>query len=66
MRCLACNKELTDFEATRRYALSQEFLDMCQRCYVTVKDQFKVTERLDLKDFEEIQQEKVPFKSGSF
>lgn len=31
MRCLACNDELTDFEATRRTS-SGEFLDLCEKC----------------------------------
>jgi len=58
MRCLACNFALSNFESTRRYASTGEFLDLCERCYAAVKGEIKVTERLDLKEYEEIDQEK--------
>ncbi len=32
MRCIACNKTLNDYESTRRHALTNEFLDLCNRC----------------------------------
>jgi len=32
MKCRACNDTLTDFEATRRGALSGDFLDLCNGC----------------------------------
>lgn len=32
MRCIACNKTLNDYEATRRHAITNEFLDTCNRC----------------------------------
>lgn len=32
MRCCACNKTLNDYESTRRHALTNEFLDLCNRC----------------------------------
>ena len=54
MRCLACQRALSDFEATRRYAESQEFLDLCDTCYECGKGSFEVTERADLKKFEEL------------
>jgi hypothetical protein len=31
-RCVCCNKNLSDFEATRRSASTGEFLDMCNNC----------------------------------
>ena len=54
MRCLACQRILSDFEATRRYSESQEFLDLCDSCYECVRGSFEVTERPDLKKFEEL------------
>lgn len=33
MRCLSCNCELTDFEATRKFKLSEEFVDLCNSCF---------------------------------
>ena len=32
MRCLACQKNLSDREATRKYASTLEFIDLCDRC----------------------------------
>ena len=32
MRCCSCDRILTDFEATRRGALSGDFLDLCNKC----------------------------------
>ena len=32
MRCIACNKTLNDYESTRRHAITNEFLDTCNRC----------------------------------
>ena len=32
MKCVCCNKNLSDFEATRRHAMTNEFLDTCTGC----------------------------------
>ena len=32
MRCLCCNRNLSDIESTRRHAITNEFLDICSRC----------------------------------
>lgn len=37
MRCLACNVELSDYEATRKDVEAQ-FIDLCSYCYHSVKD----------------------------
>lgn len=52
MRCLGCNKELTDFEATRRYADSEEFIDMCNDCFKYTD--IKAVERHDLMSVSDI------------
>ena len=31
-RCICCNKQLNDYESTRRHAITNEFLDTCNRC----------------------------------
>jgi len=54
MRCKACNTQLTDFEATRRGAESNEFIDLCNECYNSIKDDVDVLERPDLADIEDI------------
>lgn len=46
MRCIGCNKELTDFEATRRYADSENFVDLCNDCFKHTG--IKAVERFDL------------------
>ena len=33
MRCVACNKNLNDFESTRKHAVSGEFIDLCNKCF---------------------------------
>lgn len=32
MRCVSCNCALSDFESTRKGALSGEYLDLCNSC----------------------------------
>jgi hypothetical protein len=48
MRCIACNAVLTDFEATRKGVNTGEYLDMCERCFSTIRDDIEVIERKDL------------------
>lgn len=38
MRCLSCNRILSDQEATRRGASSGDFLDLCNHCYSTIAE----------------------------
>lgn len=49
MRCLACNKELTEFESTRKSAQTGEFIDLCNDCYRPIKDDIRSIENDDLK-----------------
>ena len=53
MRCLACNKRLSEFEATVKYASTGEPLDLCTSCRVFVGN-IQLVEREDLKSNEEI------------
>ncbi len=32
MRCYCCNARLTEYEATLRHAVTNEFTDTCQKC----------------------------------
>lgn len=53
MKCLACDKILSDFEATRRYSSEGEFIDLCNHCFHSgVAEQLTASERPDLLDFE--------------
>jgi hypothetical protein len=47
MRCLACNVELSDYESTRK-DLHGDYIDMCNHCYGTIKDELLSTDREDL------------------
>jgi len=31
-RCVCCDRKLNDYESTRRHAITNEFLDTCNRC----------------------------------
>ena len=53
MRCIACDKNLNDFESTRK-DLHGGYLDMCNQCYGEIKDDVLSIERLDLSVTEEI------------
>lgn len=46
MRCLACNEELTDQEATRKFP-SGEFIDLCDPCIAPIRDQIIIIESMD-------------------
>jgi len=48
MRCLSCDKNLTDFEATRKYTSTGGFVDLCNWCFGSIADQMTVLERADL------------------
>lgn len=54
MRCLSCDVCLTDFEATRKYAGSGEFVDLCNKCFSTIEEDVAVVENYDLLDEDEL------------
>jgi hypothetical protein len=53
MRCVACDKELNDYESTRK-DLHGEYIDMCNHCYGTIKEDLLSTDRPDLLSTEEV------------
>lgn len=48
MHCVLCDALLTDFEATRRNAVTGEFLDICNHCFKDFKEIIPTRERKDL------------------
>jgi len=54
MRCIACNKALSDFESTRKDITTGEFVDMCNECFRYVQDSVVTNEREDLRHNEDI------------
>ena len=50
MRCLACNKILNDFEATRKSATTGKYVDLCNHCFHNVEQDIESVVREDLRD----------------
>jgi hypothetical protein len=48
MRCLSCNVALSDFESTRKSAATNEFIGLCNHCFLTIADDVATLERTDL------------------
>lgn len=48
MRCQACNKRLTEFESTVKYASTGEYVDLCNRCRALSDPSILFIERSDL------------------
>lgn len=54
MRCLACDKNLNDYESTRRYSKSKQFIDLCNHCFNSgVNEQIEFSVREDLREAED-------------
>ena len=54
MSCLACDKNLSDFESTRKHHESGEFIDLCNRCYSTIQNEVNdIEEREDLRHIDD-------------
>ena len=51
MRCYCCNARLTEYEATLRHAVTNEFVDTCQKCLTDLN--IPTRGRPDLNPFEE-------------
>ena len=56
MRCVACNCVLTDFEATRKGVNTGEYIDLCNKCFLTIAEDIEYTERDDLNEYDENQE----------
>lgn len=50
MRCRSCDRNLNDYESTRRSISTGEYIDLCNRCYREVKDEIVALGRPDLED----------------
>ena len=57
MRCLACNKILNDFEATRKSATTGTFVDLCNHCFHDVEYDIQSLEREDLRETDDMEEE---------
>lgn len=50
MVCKSCNRFLNDFEATRKYEGTTEYVDLCNRCFNSSDVNYNVDERYDLQE----------------
>ena len=48
MHCQACNRLLSDYESTRKHAITFEFLDLCKVCFEDVKTIIPTIDRKEL------------------
>jgi len=47
MRCVGCDQELSDYEATRKYEINY-FVDLCNDCMSNVDEDLVTLTRVDL------------------
>jgi len=53
MRCYCCDRNLNDYESTRKSLISGEYLDTCSRCLEDLN--IDTEDREDLNPFDEVQ-----------
>lgn len=55
-RCVACDKNLNDYESTRK-DLHGNYVDLCNSCYKPIRDDLPTVTREDLSPTQEIEPE---------
>ena len=50
MRCRACDRNLNDYESTRKSIVTGEYYDLCNACFRHIKDEAVALSRPDLED----------------
>ena len=48
MHCVNCDRLLSDYEATRKHAITFKFLDLCKVCFEDVKTIIPTLDRKEL------------------
>jgi len=61
MRCLCCNKLLTDFESSRKSVTTGEYIDMCTDCYRHIRDDVDVIENNNLLHIQDVIDDELLF-----
>ncbi len=64
MRCDCCNRNLSDYEATLRHAVTNEFVNTCNKCLDGLD--IPVRGRPDLNPFEQINDEEFEDTLNTF
>lgn len=57
MHCRSCDCELSDYEATRKSARTNEYIDLCDSCLDPIREEFELIERVDLQNSTSIEYE---------
>lgn len=50
MRCVCCDRNLNDYESTRKSRTTGEYLDMCNKCFGLVEDNIETIDRTDFSE----------------
>ncbi len=54
MRCVACDRNLSDFESTRKSRETGEYSDLCNKCFNEIQNDLdEIQEREDLRHDED-------------
>lgn len=61
MRCQACDRLLSDYEATRKSETTKEYLDLCNYCLSDIQNDLLYTEREDLQTKEGVHDDESHF-----
>lgn len=56
MHCLCCDRNLNDYESTRKHAETGEYLDICNKCLNDIPN-IPVEVRGDLNPFDETEED---------
>ena len=48
MHCVACDRLLSEFEATRKNAMTMDYIDLCKVCFEDVKTIIPTIDRREL------------------
>lgn len=65
MRCLSCNKRLSNKESTRKYSSNGDFVDLCDHCYSFISNDISAVEGDEyVEDFESEEQSEQSFDGG--
>ncbi len=47
MRCCSCDKNLNDTESTRKSEVTNEYFDLCNKCFSTIADQLALPDLVE-------------------
>ena len=65
MRCKACDKIMSDYELTRKFSDSGQFVDLCSYCSSFIKDDDLLMEgNMDLAHLSDLEDEKYGESEG--